>query len=537
MSRVTTYLKSIGRVASIATVLVVVVCATIVAIEVWNMAAARHAQIGEATAATTNLARSVAEMTTGTLIQSDLVLAEFVERLQTDGVALATSDRLRRLLSDRKGSLPQLQRIAILDADGRWIASDRAGAVERRVDRDAAYFRHHRDRDDVAPFLGPPIHEPSTNEWIVTVSRRFNDAHGRFAGVVLAQVALSYFNAYFDQFDLGRQGAITLVMSDGTVVDRRPFLDNIIASNVSDSPLFRDYIPFDDHGIAWITARFDHVERLVAYHRTDGFPMYAIAALSRKEILAPWISDVIMQACAALVFVALIAFVGRRLIRITAQRHRDQVLLLQSRSSLLCANARLEELAREDGLTGIPNRREFDRAIAEELMRASRRGGSIALLMIDIDHFKAYNDTYGHAQGDACLRRVAGLVGARASRPGDLAARYGGEEFVVLLPETDVAGARRVAEKLRAELHQAALPHGTSPKRIVTASIGVAAMKSTAAPFSALALIEKADGALYAAKRAGRDSIRGLDDGALGALPPAAWSPTQAPDFETATAP
>lgn len=170
---------------------------------------------------------------------------------------------------------------------------------------------------------------------------------------------------------------------------------------------------------------------------------------------------------------------------------------------------RLETLAIEDSLTGLANRRRFDERLKEEWARAYRDRSSLGLLMIDVDHFKTYNDEYGHPAGDACLRLVAKIIAAETQRAGDLAARYGGEEFAVLLPNIDTAGCARIGERIRSAIHEAGLVHSTNlPAGCVTASVGGAtcrpALERTAGVAS---LVEAADRALYAAKHAGRDRL------------------------------
>ena len=127
-----------------------------------------------------------------------------------------------------------------------------------------------------------------------------------------------------------------------------------------------------------------------------------------------------------------------------------------------------------DPLTGIGNRRLFDDALQKEHRRAARAQTPLALLMLDVDHFKAFNDTYGHPAGDSCLVAVAAAIASVAQRPADLAARYGGEEFALLLPEIDVTGAVAIAERLRDALRQLGLPHARGLDGTVTVSIGVA---------------------------------------------------------------
>jgi diguanylate cyclase (GGDEF)-like protein/PAS domain S-box-containing protein len=194
------------------------------------------------------------------------------------------------------------------------------------------------------------------------------------------------------------------------------------------------------------------------------------------------------------------------------------------------AEERLAILATQDGLTGLANRRVFDETLGKEWRRAVRSGEPLCLLLLDIDRFKVFNDTYGHQGGDACLRAVAEVVGAAARRPADLAARYGGEELALLLPNTTIAGAMDMAEALRAALEAKQIPHvGNQPSGVVTASTGVAGITPQHdLDFGAEALVAAADGALYAAKSKGRNRV------ILAATVPPPAQPAPAPANEEA---
>lgn len=174
------------------------------------------------------------------------------------------------------------------------------------------------------------------------------------------------------------------------------------------------------------------------------------------------------------------------------------------------ANRQLRVLAREDGLTRLANRRRFDEALGAEYRRALRIGSPLAVVMLDVDCFKAFNDTYGHPSGDACLQALAGVLNGRCRRPADLPARYGGEEFVLLLPNTDAAGALAVAECIRTAVRALAIPHAGLEHGFATVSVGVAAL-APGCPQGPAALVEAADAALYEAKRAGRNTVRLAD--------------------------
>ncbi|WP_374676218.1 diguanylate cyclase domain-containing protein [Ideonella sp.] len=174
--------------------------------------------------------------------------------------------------------------------------------------------------------------------------------------------------------------------------------------------------------------------------------------------------------------------------------------------ALSAANRQLTDLSETDGLTGIANRRRFDRRLREEWQRAQRHGVPMALLLADVDHFKAYNDHYGHPAGDDCLRRVATLLQGCAQRSSDLVARVGGEEFAVLLPHTGAAEAEEVASRCLQALRRQALPHAASPTAAhLTLSIGVARLAGPGDTPDEL--VARADRALYEAKRGGRDGV------------------------------
>lgn len=170
---------------------------------------------------------------------------------------------------------------------------------------------------------------------------------------------------------------------------------------------------------------------------------------------------------------------------------------------------KLAIMATQDSLTGLANRRHFDDKLHEEWRRAERHGTPLSLLMMDVDHFKKFNDQYGHQAGDSCLKAVAKVLASEARRPSDLAARYGGEEFVLLLPSTDEAGCANVAERLRQALDGLGVPHALNlPTQRVTLSIGGATgWPSPENSNNQASLVAAADKALYAAKHAGRDRI------------------------------
>ena len=186
---------------------------------------------------------------------------------------------------------------------------------------------------------------------------------------------------------------------------------------------------------------------------------------------------------------------------------RAQAATEAANRALEAANGALEAMAMQDALTGLANRRYFDRALDEEFRRAMRSDTSLALIMIDVDQFKQFNDLYGHPAGDACLRAIGAVIPNLLNRPGDMAARYGGEEIAVLLPGNTEAEACEMAARIADEIRRLSIPHGGSVHGVVTISAGVEAFAPVHECDLASDLVQQADRALYAAKHAGRDRV------------------------------
>jgi len=180
--------------------------------------------------------------------------------------------------------------------------------------------------------------------------------------------------------------------------------------------------------------------------------------------------------------------------------------VLELSAQLTSANQRLEAISQQDGLTGIGNRRGFDHRLALHFADAVRRKEPLSLVICDVDHFKAYNDRYGHPAGDECLRKIGAALAHCCKRTTDFAARYGGEEFALVLPDTPAEGALKVIEWARRDVAALAIPHEASPtSRVLTFSAGIATyLQRDAAPQN---LVERADEALYRAKQLGRNRV------------------------------
>ena len=200
----------------------------------------------------------------------------------------------------------------------------------------------------------------------------------------------------------------------------------------------------------------------------------------------------------------LIGELGEHNVRLE-ERVRDRTAELEA------ANRKLAALSTTDGLTCLANRRHLDDMLESEWRRAIRHGQPIALIMVDVDHFKSFNDLYGHQEGDECLRRIAEVLADHTQRSGELAARYGGEEFTIILPGADSEQASGFAEEVRRAVADLVLPHRSSRSGIVTISLGVASTIPDGSK-AVSCLVAEADRALYQAKAAGRNRVAGCPE-------------------------
>jgi diguanylate cyclase (GGDEF)-like protein len=251
--------------------------------------------------------------------------------------------------------------------------------------------------------------------------------------VVAGSIRFSYFQDLFGRLNLGPGDTITVLRSDRTIIMRTPFSPDVIGKNLRDRHNW-DPARLEDGGSYSGVGPLDPIPRL--YVRRGGTkPLIVIVGKPLDSILSLWRNEAIRIGA---IMMALIAFV----LTVTMSLARE----IRRRAD---AEDKLEELATTDALTGLKNRRKFDATIDAEWRRAMRHQTAISLLMIDADHFKIYNDTFGHQAGDQVLVGIGICISDSARRAGDCAARYGGEEFAVLLPGQSAADAMAIAETIR----------------------------------------------------------------------------------------
>ena len=245
--------------------------------------------------------------------------------------------------------------------------------------------------------------------------------------------------------------------------------------------------------------------------KTEDIPVIVLstieAAIDKSAAFSAGASDYIVKLPDKIELIARVLSHSRSY---SNRKERDEAFeeLRQVKAELEESNSTLQLLSCLDGLTGIANRRRFDEFMIKEWKRSNREQSTISLILIDIDYFKAYNDNYGHQKGDDALKSVAKMLNEGLNRPADLLARYGGEEFVMVLPETTLGGATKLAERLTKNIYNAHTPHEYSEAaKFITVSMGVACCEPDKRYNSVETLIESADKALYQAKEQGRNQV------------------------------
>ena len=493
--------------ARLAVALVSCFCLLLACLQGWSAWRAYRAELADSRIATANMARALASHAQTSIKLGDAALAEMIERIEHDGMGVAATARLTARLRDITRDVGELHGLFVYGPDGTWLASSLPRSMQgNNFDRE--YFQYHLLHADRGTHVGVPVRSRSTDVWILPLSRRIQHADGSFAGVALATLNLAWFDRFYDSFDLGGRGTILLALDSGTLIYRYPFRDDQVGMDIRSGPLWQRVRQGGAAGSVVLQAKVDNVERIYSWRHLQGVPLYVASGQAKDEILAGWRRATLQTAVLAVAAMLLLAWGGGVLVDQIRLRERLERDLRRASASLRRHNASLQNLADSDALTGLANRRLFEERLVREYERARRSGASFALIMADVDHFKQYNDRYGHPAGDECLRQVAAAVAAGARRPSDLAARYGGEEFAVILAETELAGAHAVADKIRAALAAVDLRHAASPTGRVTVSMGLyVGQPAQAEHDDPLAWVEAADRLLYEAKEAGRNRV------------------------------
>lgn len=471
----------------------------------------RRHDLESAGIASANLTRAMAQQAQDTFLQADLVLASLADWIQNDGFGPTTHPRLHQTFARRVQSLEQLHGLFLFDKNGHWIVTsfERLHRGAGVADRD--YFKFHQQNSSLIAHVGPAVRSRQNGEWIIPVSRRLNDQKGNFQGVLLAGIKMTYFDQFFKSFNIDDRGEMALALSDGTLLARRPFDEAQIGRPLADEYVYEHQHASMGDGDTDLRPSSDGIVRLYGHRHLQAYPLVVTAAMSEQAILAGWYDRAFQSSLIVALVVLGVCLFGWVFVRQVRNSERIEADLRKAQEAL-------ELIATHDSLTGLANRRLFERALDIEFGRGARQRSSLSLIMLDIDFFKRYNDTYGHVAGDHCLAEVAKVLKACCHRKADLAVRYGGEEFAVLLPDTSLHGAMALAEQIRRNVIDKHITHSASPSGYLTVSLGCYAFVPSSLD-STEVFIQRADAALYQAKHSGRNCVAALSrEGAFDAL-------------------
>jgi diguanylate cyclase (GGDEF)-like protein len=384
--------------------------------------------------------------------------------------------------------------IAAIEPDGTAHLQTRQADINIVDVSDRAYFQRARethklyiDTAIVSRLPGTPI--------LFSVSKPVYDSHGKLIAVVAVGMETNQLTSFYSLFGFAVAPTISVYKGNGGLVARNPGMAEHVGKSNAKSMMFTTLLPRAPAGTFDSLSPIDGKRRLAAYRSLPDLDLVIFSGIERPVAFAAWRTRALRSATIMTVTLALI--LGVLLVAYRA---------IAAQSQLLEENRHLDDLATSDSLTGIGNRRMFERTLKRDWSKHSRSGAPLSVVLIDVDFFKPFNDHYGHQAGDACLHQVAQALASSLQREGDLVARYGGEEFVAVL-DCDREGALLMAERMRRRVEALEIPHVRSRANpFVTASFGVASTENTRL-HDADELLVLADKALYAAKAGGRNQV------------------------------
>lgn len=358
---------------------------------------------------------------------------------------------------------------------------------------DRFYFSHHKQNTSRSVLYSGSMQSRLTNRWVVYQTVRLNDSEGNFKGVIGITTRTDAFQTFYEQLKLKEGSSIILASLQGQWSYRFPFEEAHADINFTKERTF-SALRASDHGKFILEqSPYDGESRRAGFTWNESRELVAIVAYTdeaAKKEFYPVLRQRGLLLAAMVAILCIFVWAYNRVYRRTEEAMR---------------------LATIDELTEIPNRRYFEERYLQEWRSLLRKKEALGILYIDIDYFKRYNDQYGHAAGDLCLKNVANIIKASLKRPDDFVARYGGEEFIVLLPGNGYEQTRLVAEEVLNNVRDAKFLHiGSRISSYLTVSVGFASMVPEGED-EGRALIRRADRALYMAKNNGRDQSCGLN--------------------------
>jgi len=421
-----------------------------------------------------------------------LSLQQVVDTFDDPQLKKLPVDLQRAVLFDRAATAKYLGAMVVTDTRGR-VRIDALGKMPvGTYVGDREFFTVQRDHPDTDLYISRPL----SAQWrvgddCIVLSRRLSHADGSFGGIVFVAVKLQYFHDLFSGLSLGAQSVVALVNTQGMFMAREPSRRGDTGRVVLRSQNLGRLLLADQGSFSALSGT-DGANRLYVFQKIPNLPLILSVGTTYSSIYEAWQKRALWIGTVIVVFG--LTFIGL------------SVMFVRQIKQRLGAEHALRLLAQTDGLTGLSNRRTLDELLGRAWRAAKRDGTELSVIFVDIDHFKAYNDTYGHHAGDEVLVAVAGCIGQCLQRADDAATRYGGEEFVILLPETGAKAAYKIAQRMLQAVRDLAMEHAGSDFARITISLGVAT-RGCDSLLDGHALIHAADQAVYEAKARGRNRI------------------------------
>jgi diguanylate cyclase (GGDEF)-like protein/PAS domain S-box-containing protein len=307
----------------------------------WHNWTARAQTLARAERNISNLTYSLAQHASRTIETADLLLTGIVERVENGATSAYQLDRLHRHMAARAAAVPQIRELGVMNENGDWLASSLSELpLFNAADRD--YFRFHKENADRAPRINAPLQSRVNSRWIILITRRINNADGTFGGVATAAIDVDYFQRFYETFNIGEHGSISLFLRDGTILVRRPFEAANMGRDVSNIAFFRNgRAEAAPSGHFRTKSPFDGRTKLAAYQRLSEYPLMVVMARGEDEVLAPWRQEVTVDAIVTATILSLMTSFGIFTIRQLRRRQQMEATITKSeeRYRLLADNA------------------------------------------------------------------------------------------------------------------------------------------------------------------------------------------------------
>lgn len=437
----------------------------------------------------------VGEWLKGAFVASDYILRDIVYTVPVSALEFPVTNvdehaRISKYIEDKRNTFPHANGVGLNDEN--CIMTHTPSIVGFDASN-REWCRVPRDNPDIQTYVSN-MFTSNTGELMVIHGRKFPGDD--FTGLAGIGVNLKFFSTWLEKVTIKTHGVLVITDLYGQLLARKPTQVDALGKSVG-NPILNAFIESDDNYKSLRTnSLFDQEPRIYGMRKVEGFPFVVVVGEADRDWLADW------KQRAGLTIGALVILWSLAFYTLYIYWER-----LKNLAELQLVRDELEDLSLTDALTGLANRRSLNHVLEAECHRLRRKKSSLSVIMIDVDFFKTFNDTYGHVAGDKCLKLVAEVIQRTLKRPQDLAARYGGEEFCCILPETEHTGAVAIAMKIKDGIAGLAIRHEDAVSEdILTVSVGVATCMCDDNIHSER-ILNLADERLYQAKKNGRNQV------------------------------